>query len=115
MIKNLEKIFKALADRNRLRILKMLEARPLCVCEITHVMGIAQPSVSRHLAILRDAGLVEDRKNGQWMIYSLSNDTDDTVATLITSLRRWGNDDPQAAADRAKLPGVRREDLCGKP
>jgi len=114
MIKNLEKIYKALADRNRLRILKMLEVRPLCVCEITHVMGIAQPSVSRHLAILRDAELVGGIKNGQWTSYSLSASTDDTVATIITSLRRWGNDDPQVAADRAQLPGARREILCGK-
>ncbi|MCX6356742.1 MAG: metalloregulator ArsR/SmtB family transcription factor, partial [Candidatus Aureabacteria bacterium] len=57
-MRNIEKIFKSLADRNRIRILKMLEVRRLCVCEITAIMGIAQPSVSRHLSILRDAGLV---------------------------------------------------------
>ena len=68
-MRHIEKIFKALADRNRLRILKMLEARPLCVCEITAVLGIAQSSVSRHLGILREAGLVDDKKEGQWMIY----------------------------------------------
>ena len=114
-MRTIEKLFKALADRNRLRILKMLEARPLCVCEITYLMGIAQSSVSRHLAILRDAGLVDDKKNGQWTSYSLSAGTDDAVVTLITSLRRWGNDDPQVTTDRAKLPGARRENLCGKP
>lgn len=113
-MRTIEKIFKALADRNRLRIIKMLEARPLCVCEITYVMGIAQSSVSRHLSILRDAGLVEDQKNGQWTNYALSAGTDDAVATLVTSLKRWANGDPQVAADREKLPGARRENLCGK-
>jgi ArsR family transcriptional regulator, arsenate/arsenite/antimonite-responsive transcriptional repressor len=113
-MRTIEKLYKALADRNRLRILKMLEARPLCVCEITHVMGIAQSSVSRHLAILRDAGLVDDKKNGQWTIYSLSGAKDDAVATLVTSLRRWGNDDPQVTADSARLRTARRESLCPK-
>jgi ArsR family transcriptional regulator len=113
-MKTIEKLFKALADRNRLRIIKMLEARPLCVCEITYVMGIAQSSVSRHLAILRDAGLLEDCKTGQWTIYSLSGVKDDAVATLITSIRRWGKDDSQIGADRAKLRAVRKEVLCLK-
>jgi ArsR family transcriptional regulator len=114
-MRTIEKLFKALADRNRLRILKMLEVRPLCVCEITYVMGIAQSSVSRHLAILRDAGLVDDKKNGQWTSYSLSAGTDGAAATVIASLKQWGNDDPQVSADREKLPGARRENLCGKP
>lgn len=113
-MKTIEKIFKALADRNRLRILKMLEERPLCVCEITYVMGIAQSSVSRHLSILRDAGLVDDEKKGQWSIYSLSGSTDDALATLITSMRRWGKGDPQIGADRERLRTARKELLCPK-
>lgn len=111
-MRTIEKLFKALGDRNRLRILKMLEARPLCVCEITHVMGIAQPSVSRHLAILRDAGLVDDRKLGQWTIYSLPTSRDDAIGTLVTALRRWGGGDPLVAADRERLRAVRKELLC---
>lgn len=113
-MRTIEKLFKALADRNRIRIIKMLEERPLCVCEITHVMGIAQSSVSRHLAILRDAGLLEDRKMGQWTIYSLSRSTDDAIATLVTSLRRWGRGDPVITADREKLRTAKKELLCPK-
>jgi len=111
-MRNLEKIFKALADRNRLRILKMLEVKPMCVCEITEVLGIAQPSVSRHLGILRDAGLLEDQKDGIWTVYSLGRSTDDAIATLLTSLRRWGNGDEAIVADRERAARADREKVC---
>lgn len=110
----LEKLCKALADRNRLRILKMLEERPLCVCEITHVMGIAQSSVSRHLAILRDAGLLEDRREGQWTIYSLAGGRDDAAAPLLRFVRARGGGDPRVTEDRRRLRAARREVLCRK-
>lgn len=113
-MREIERKFKALADRNRLRILKMLEARPLCVCEITHVMGIAQSSVSRHLSILRNAGFVHDEKNGQWTIYSLSRGEGEAGASLLATLGRWGNEDPQIANDREKLRSARREVLCSR-
>lgn len=108
----LDRIFKALGDRNRIRILKMLEARPMCVCEVTHILGFAQSSVSRHLSILRDAGFINADKDGLWVNYSLVPSTDDALATILTGLRRWGNDDPQIAKDREKARTVRREDLC---
>ncbi len=62
---------KALSDRTRLRILAALAIRPLCVCELTDLLGTGQPSVSRHLGILRAAGLVEDRREGRWVRYRL--------------------------------------------
>ena len=111
-MREIERKFKAFADRNRLRILKMLEVRPLCVCEITHVMGIAQSSVSRHLSILRNAGFVQDVKNGQWTIYSLSRGMSEAGDTLLATLGRWGNEDPQIADDREKLRAARRGVLC---
>jgi ArsR family transcriptional regulator len=113
-MRRLEKTFKAIADRNRLRILKMLEEKPMCVCEITEVLGIAQSSVSRHLGILRDAGLLADEKEGIWVIYRLSGDRSDAIATLLTGVRRWGNDDPQVCADRKKAAAVKREVICGR-
>lgn len=111
-MRHVEKIFKALADRNRLRILKMLEGRPLCVCEITAVLGIAQSSVSRHLGILRDAGLVDDRKEGQWMIYSLARTGGDAAKSVIAGIGRWLSDDPQVKSDSRKVRQVAREKLC---
>jgi ArsR family transcriptional regulator len=113
-MRTIEKLFKALADRNRLRILKMLELRPLCVCEITDVLGIAQSSVSRHLGILREAGLVDDKKEGQWMIYSLARSTDDATRSIIAGIKRWLSDDPQVKGDRQKTRQVNREQLCSK-
>ena len=113
-MRRIEKIFKALADRNRLRILKMLEMRPLCVCEITAVLGIAQSSVSRHLGILREAGLVDDKKEGQWMIYSLACGGDGAARDIIAGIKRWLSDDPQIKTDRQKTRQVDREQLCAK-
>lgn len=85
----------------------------MCVCEITSVLGIAQPSVSRHLSIMREAGLLDDEKDGIWVNYSLSRSTDDVIATIMTSLRRWGNDDPDIRADREKARSVNRAEVCG--
>jgi ArsR family transcriptional regulator len=65
------KIFKALGDKNRLRIMKMLEARPMCVCEITAVLNLAPSTVSKHLSLLHEAALIEDRKEGRWVNYTL--------------------------------------------
>jgi ArsR family transcriptional regulator len=70
-VKTTTKLFKALSDETRLRILKMLEARPLCVCEIQHVLKGSQPNVSHHLKTLSDAGLVESKKDGLWIDYRL--------------------------------------------
>lgn len=108
----MEKIFKAIGDRNRIRILKMLEVKPMCVCEITHILGIAQSSVSRHLAILREAGFINDEKEGLWVNYALVAGTDDIVATIMTGLRRWGNEDHRVVEDRDASHLVRREDIC---
>jgi DNA-binding transcriptional ArsR family regulator len=66
-----EKILKALSDKNRLRILKMLECRNLCVCEITQVLGIRQPSVSRHLKKLKGTGIIGERQDGFFTEYYL--------------------------------------------
>ena len=113
-LRELEKIFKALGDRNRIRILKMLEAKPMCVCEITAILGIAQSSVSRHLSILRGAGLIIDKKDGLWVEYSLAGSTDDVLATIMTGLRRWGNSDTRIQRDREMAETVSREELCSK-
>ena len=111
-MRKIEQVFKALADRNRIRILKMLEVKPLCVCEITRILGFSQSSVSRHLGILRDAGLVRDDKDGLWVNYSLAAGGDDITADLLAGLRRWGNDDPRIVLDREEARRVCREEIC---
>jgi len=70
-VRDLARIFQALSDVNRIRILKMLEKRSLCVCEITAILKLATSTVSKHLSILRNAGFVTDAKEGKWINYSL--------------------------------------------
>ena len=67
------RLFKALADETRLRILKLLEVREMCVCEVMVALGLTQPTASHHLGILENAGLVKDRKEGKWVFYSVAN------------------------------------------
>src|SRR4051794_6149906 len=71
-LEQLEEVFKALADRTRLRILGLLGAGEICVCDIHSSLGLPQPTVSRHLAYLRKSGLVEWRKEGLWVHYRLA-------------------------------------------
>ena len=65
------KFFKALADNTRLRILRLLCVREMCVCEIMVALGLTQPTASHHLGILENVGLVKDRKEGKWVFYNL--------------------------------------------
>ena len=65
--------FKALADETRLRILKLLEVREMCVCEIMVALNLTQPTASHHLALLENAGLIKDRKEGKWVFYSIAD------------------------------------------
>ena len=88
------KIFKALSDPNRVRILKMLELRPLCVCELPGLLKIATSTVSKHLSILRDSGMITDRKAGKWVIYRLNTDSSNLqVRQLLSLLPTWLNND----------------------
>jgi DNA-binding transcriptional ArsR family regulator len=70
-MKDAVRLFKALGDPTRLRIVKLLERGELCVCQLTAALGMGQSRISRHLAILKDAGLIEDRRAGKWVHYRL--------------------------------------------
>ncbi len=67
------RFFKALADATRLRIVKLLEVREMCVCEVMVALGLTQPTASHHLGLLENAGLVKDRKEGKWVFYSIAD------------------------------------------
>jgi len=81
-LQQLEELFKALADATRLRILRLLMAGELCVCNIHDALKIPQAKASRHLAYLRRVGLVTTRREGLWVYYSLSKSADPIVATI---------------------------------
>lgn len=102
-------ILAALADANRLRLLKCLQVRPLCVCELMQATGLPQSRISRHLRVLRDAGLVADRRDAQWVEYSLAdNATDAPAAHVLALISTWLEDDAQILADRAALADASR-------
>jgi len=114
-MRELIKVLKASADKNRMRILKMLEHRKMCVCEISAVLGITQPSVSKHLSLLKDAGLITDQRNGQWIDYSLCRERINRYAPILQAqIGQWLNSDPVILQDREKTGTLCREDLCRK-
>ena len=107
------KLFKALSDRNRLRILKMLEVKPLCVCEIREILGLANSTVSQHLALLRDAGFIYDIKDNKWVNYHLNKRTMDDVAhALLMVLQSSNFDDDIYRQDAERVHQVDRNVLC---
>jgi ArsR family transcriptional regulator len=113
-MRDLSKIFKALSDPNRLRIIKMLQIRPLCVCEITEVLQLATSTVSKHLSILRDSELIVDEKEGKWVNYRLNDSAaDEYVSKLLPLLEQWLPDDKTVQQDAAKVKSVNRNVICG--
>lgn len=110
-------ITKALADETRVRILLALQNQELCVCQITELFGLAQSTVSKHLSVLYQAGLVNYRKEGRWMIYALPVKTSGEVRAALGWARKSLANDPTIAADGAALKKVLRMDpveLCKK-
>lgn len=113
-MKQLLKVMKALADGNRLRILRLLLDRPRCVCELQKALGITQPSVSKHLRILEEAGLVDKERSGQFIDYRLAPASDplDARAALMGHLIPWLRDDPELQAFSLRAAQIDRRSLC---
>jgi ArsR family transcriptional regulator, arsenate/arsenite/antimonite-responsive transcriptional repressor len=115
-MKEFIKVMKALSDPNRVMLVKMLQKRTMCVCEVQAALGIAQPTVSKHLKILEGAGLVDRKKEGLWVNYSLTDGgRSPYAASLLGNLRHWLADDPGIRDLIEKSEAIRREDLCGMP
>jgi DNA-binding transcriptional ArsR family regulator len=112
----LEAALKAAGDPTRTRILKLLEGRELCVCQIQAALGLAASTVSRHLALLRAAGLVEDRRDGKWIHYRLCETASNPHAAGVLALLRGTLDrEPRIVADRRRLKEIARvplSELC---
>ena len=94
-------IFKALADDTRVRVLKLLGNGELCVCEIAHALNLEQPRLSFHLRILKEAGIILDRRQERWIVYRL-NDTDMFVRFLLLAIEEKTSP-AQAKADVDRL------------
>jgi len=114
MKKKLVKIFKALGDANRLRIVNMLSQKPLCVCEMTAILNnLSQSTVSGHLRVLKEAELVADKKDGLWVEYYL-DDTDQTVRTILDTVLETLSTDQQMQNDKETAQKADRNVICKK-
>jgi ArsR family transcriptional regulator len=102
-MQSLETFFQALSDRTRLRLINLLAEGEVCVCYFVEILGETQPKISRHLAYLRRHGLVQTRREGKWIHYSLAAPADPRVARLLTDLVDALTADRQMQRDRESL------------
>jgi len=107
----IEKIFKALSDHSRLRIINMLNQKSMCVCEITEVLGLSQSTVSGHLRVLKEAELVDDEKDGLWVEYRLCRDKK-FIATVLDLILETLEADEKMAKDKIAASQANREAIC---
>ncbi len=103
---NIEFLFKALADRTRLRLISLVGDSEVCVCFLVVILKISQPKISRHLAYLRRAGLVTARREGKWMHYRLTEPADEHAARIFREVRAALAEHPELQRDREKLRQV---------
>lgn len=114
-MKDIVRIFKALADPNRLRITLLLRRSELCVCELTAVLGMEQSRVSHHMRVLREAGLAEDVRAGRWIVYRIPEAARGLVDDLFAgALRERIEAAAEAAGDVEKLEACVRENVRGR-
>ncbi|MDP2045776.1 MAG: metalloregulator ArsR/SmtB family transcription factor [Deltaproteobacteria bacterium] len=108
---------KALADGNRLRILRLLMDRPRCVCELQAALGIAQPTVSKHLSILEEAGWVDKQRQGKnFIFYKLIEGLapEDHRAALLSLLSHWLFEDPELKALSRRAQDLNPQEILKK-
>jgi len=107
MLETFETVAKAVADPTRVRILKLLEGNELCVCQITTVLSLAPATVSKHLAALKTAGLLQQRRDGKWVYYRLAErEFNQYARPFLTLVEAALKDDPTMAEDARLLAMV---------
>jgi ArsR family transcriptional regulator len=111
-VRPFSRLFKALGDETRLRIVALLSHGELCVCHVEEALGLSQPNVSRHLSILRSAGVVEDRRDGNWVYYRLREQEDPDCARHIRVLVQSFAKRDVLRRDVEKLLKVRGPGAC---
>mgnify|MGYP000707632102 CR=1 FL=1 len=107
------KIFKVLSDNSRLRILKMLQSKSLCVCEVQEILGLAASTVSKHLSILREVGFIIEEKEGKWVNYMINSHPKDLrISSVLSSLDFWIADEETIINDKNKMKSISRYNIC---
>lgn len=117
-LREYEIVMKAVADPTRVRILKLLEGGEMCVCQVVAVLELGQSTISRHLFLLRMAGLVRERQEKKWVHYALGGATATPYARkMLVAVKNWLNDDPVIVRDRMR-ESLAREigpvEICGR-
>jgi ArsR family transcriptional regulator, arsenate/arsenite/antimonite-responsive transcriptional repressor len=105
-LSEMETLFLALADKTRLRLLNLMREDEICVCYFTEVLGESQPKISRHLAYLRNAGVVSARREGKWMNYSIEMPENPSAAKLLQDTLDWLKSQTDLQADFRRLAKV---------
>lgn len=105
-VKDKELFFSALADRTRLRLLNLMGSDEVCVCFFVEVLQTNQPKISRHLAYLRRAGIVNARRDGPWMHYRINEPSDPDAAQVLEQVLDWLAKDREMQKDRQRLVKV---------
>lgn len=100
---NLVKLFAALADPTRLRLLNLMNGREVCVCYFVEILEQGQPKISRHLAYLRRAGIVDARREGKWMHYRIERPSDSKAASILDATLNSFETDQNMRADLVRL------------
>jgi ArsR family transcriptional regulator len=100
---DIERFFQALGDQTRLRLLNLMGDQEICVCYFVEILGGPQPKISRHLAYLRSAGIVEARRDGKWMHYSVVMPDHEGAAQVLRQTMEWLKEEKAMKADRARL------------
>lgn len=114
-MKNVVKIFKALADPTRLRIMLLLRRRELCVCELMFILGMEQSRVSHQMRVLRDAGIAEDVRDGRWIIYRVPEEARALLEVLFAgAIQERIGLSGEASEDAKKLKSCIRENVRGR-
>lgn len=117
-LREYEMVMKAAADPTRVRILKLLEGGEICVCQIVAVLELGQSTVSKHLFLLKMAGLVRERQEGKWVYYALDGAVESPYARrMLNALKGWLGDDPVVARDRKRVALAREigpVEVCGR-
>ena len=108
---DMELLFRALADRTRLRLLNLMGKDEVCVCYFVEVLRTPQPKISRHLAYLRRAGIVGARREGKWMHYRITEPADTQAAQVFKDVRNWLSSNPTMQRERSRLVNI----CCTKP
>ena len=107
-------IFRLLSDETRLRALLLIRAeKELCVCELVQALNISQPKISRHMAALRESGLVQARRHAQWVFYSIRADLPDWQLQLLGAAAKGCEKEKRARQDAQRLAAMKgRPDRC---